>query len=129
MAKSVKLELGKLYDRREISEMLGGTYRQFLPMSNGDVIYGCFDKTLNPNAPMEVLIGSGKIRMNNSERAVEQDKAIPIFIKENSKQFEFVGYFKAVRYSDDTQEVKEKAENVENADQIVRVLYFEEAKR
>jgi len=127
MTNSKKPEIGKLYDRKEISEMFGGSYRRALPFKNGDVVSGCFDPTLNPNAPVEILVGLGRDRVRYSQRIVEQNTPIPIFLKRASKKYEFVGYYRATKYSDNRKEVKDKNKSNRNHDDIAAVLYFEKA--
>ncbi len=128
MKTSEKLKIGDWFDREEISQMFGGNYQQALPHRNGDVVCGCFDPVLNPNAPKEVLVGFGRDRERYAARIVEQNVSIPIFIKRGSKQYEFVGHFRATGYSKDANEVSQKTKMVANADEIAGVLYFEEAK-
>lgn len=128
MAESKNLEIGKSYDREDISQMFGGNYQHALPHANGDVVCGCFDPVLNPNAPKEVLVGFGRDRERFAARIVEQNVSIPIFIKRAAKQYEFVGHFHATGFSKEANEVSQKTKLVKNPDKIPGVLYFEEAK-
>ncbi len=79
----------------------------------------------NPNAPEEILVGLGTDRVKYAKRFVEQKVFVPVFLKRASKQYEFVGNFRAKNYSDDPNEVAQKAKFVNEPDKIAGVLYLE----
>jgi hypothetical protein len=128
MAESKKLEVGNFYDRKEISEILSGNYRCALPHTKGEVVAGCYDPTMNPNAPREILVGKGRDKEHYSQQLADQEATIPIFLKRVPMQYEFIGYFQAKKYSDNCEEVERKNNTDRNNNDIAGVLYFEEAK-
>jgi hypothetical protein len=123
-----KPEAGKLYSREEISRMLGGSSWTYLPRNKGDVVSGCFRTDLNPKAPYEILVGYGKLRVSSAKRLVEQNKPIPVFLQRASKQWEFIGYYRGVKYSDAPAEVAMKARTANLEGQVAGVLYLDKAK-
>lgn len=56
----MQFEIGRTYSKIEISRELGGNFRLSLPMHEGKVVCGCFNKKAqyNPGAPEEVTIGT-----------------------------------------------------------------------
>jgi hypothetical protein len=121
-------KVGDVLSREEISRIFGGNSQHYLPHKGGDVVCGCFDPLKNPKAPEEVLVGFGRDRIKYAKRLVEQNVSVPIFLKRGLKQYEFVGHFQAKKYSDDFDEVAQKAKVVQDSDKIAGVLYLEEAK-
>ena len=122
-----KPKIGEFYDREEISQMFGGNRQSALPFNNGDVVAGCFDPVLNPSAPEIVLVGRGRYKEKYAQRATEQNTPIPIFLKRANREYRFVGYFRATRYSVNREEVEEKNNSPRYNDDIAGVLYFEKA--
>jgi hypothetical protein len=122
-----KPEAGEFYSREEISRMLGGSSWTYLPRNRGDVVSGCFRTDLNPKAPYEILVGHGKLRISSAKRLVEQDKPIPVFLQRASKRWEFIGYYRGVKYSDAPGEVAAKARTANLDGQVAGVLYLAKA--
>ena len=126
MTKNNEFIIGNLYDRREIAKKLGGNYRRALQHTNGKVTAGCYDPDKNPNAPKVILVGEGTEKEHYSEQLANEKYSIPIFLKRGNRGYEFVGYYRASRYSTDAKEIKQK--NNTNRNDVAGVLYFEEAK-
>lgn len=126
MTESKKPEIGTCYDRDEIFEMFGGSKQSALPFKNGDAVAGCYTLDMNPNAPKEILVGIGRDKEKYSKRAAERNTQLPIFIKRAVNKFEFVGNYRAVKYSTDPAEIKQKNKTKRN--DVAGVLYFEEVK-
>lgn len=120
-------QIGNIYDREQISQMFGGNRQSALPFKDGNAVAGCFDPEMNPNAPNEILVGVGRDKEKYSQRAAEQNITIPIFLKCAPMQYEFVGYYRATRYSENRQEVERKNTSNRNNYDIAGVLYFERA--
>ena len=68
------------YSREAIKQVLGGNTTGFLPMHNGHVVYGCFRRNYNPDAPWIVLPGDLKRIVEPAERFCRQSFPIPIFL-------------------------------------------------
>jgi len=113
------------YSRKEISEILGGSYQCALPHKNGEVVAGCYDPKMNPNAPAEVLVGKGRDKEKYSRKLAEEKSVVPIFLKRASARYEFMGKYRATKYSTDIQEIKDKNKSNRNSDDIAAVLYYE----
>ncbi len=124
----INLKIGEVLSREEIAQMLGGNSQHYLPHNRGNVVCGCFDPLKNPNAPKEVLVGFGRDRVKYAKRFVEQSVPVPVFLKRASKQYEFVGHFRAKKYSDDPSEVAQKTKNLYSTNEIAGVLYLEKVK-
>lgn len=126
MTETNKFIVGRVYDRREIAEKLGGNYQRALQHTNGKVTAACYDPDKNPNAPREILVGRGTEKEYYSEQLTNEKYSIPVFLKRGNRGYEFVGYYKAYRYSTDSKEIEQK--NNTDRNDVAGVLYFEEAK-
>ena len=91
--------LGKKYTRKSISAALGGSEIEYLPMVDDRVVCGCFTLDHNPEAPDVVVPGTGKIIQQEAAQFCSQDYPVPVFIKRGVNQWEYVGDYKAVRFS------------------------------
>lgn len=129
MSKSKKPVIGKTYDRDEIYEMFGGSKQSALPFKDGVPVCGCYTLEMNPNAPEIILVGVGIYKEQYSQIAVEQKLTLPIFLKRAVGEFEFVGYYRAVKYSTDREEIKKKNNSSRNNNDIAAVLYYEEVSK
>jgi hypothetical protein len=87
-------QLGTLYSRDEINAKLGGSKQKYLPHRSGHVVCGCFRRDLNPNAPDEVLPGNSDDIVHWAHVFSRQQQAVPIFIKRDISQWEYVGAWK-----------------------------------
>lgn len=105
MNQTNSLKVGDTLSREEISQLLGGNYQHYLPNTNGRIVAGCFDLVRNPKAPKEVLVGSGKRIVACAKLFGEQNSPVPIFIKRESKKWEYIGNYKAVKFSTDPNDV------------------------
>ncbi|MGD0207507.1 MAG: hypothetical protein ABSC89_07880 [Verrucomicrobiota bacterium] len=97
--------LGRKYSREVISSVLGGSEIEYLPTENNRVVCGCFNLKCNPEAPDIVIPGTGPIIEREARLFCAQNCAVPIFIKRRPKKWEYVGNYKAVRFSTDPAEI------------------------
>ena len=115
-----RLVPGQVLTRRDIATLFGGNARAFLPrVTGGDVVAGCFDPDVNPRVPHEVLVHSAPNAILAAKRLVKQCRVssptvvegvtrpltIPVFIKRAPNVWEYIGQFRAIRYSADKREV------------------------
>ena len=104
---------GSVFTRRDIAALFGGNARAFLPRTGGgEVLAGCFDPVMNPRAPGEVLVHSSPNAVLAAERLIAQGLettgTIPVFLRLAPNVWEYIGRFRAVRYSSDPAEVAER---------------------
>ena len=104
--------------------MFGGGVQSFLPTKNGRVVCGCFRMDLNPEAPQEILVGVGVQRVKNAHLVVLQKTSVPVFIKKEAEDWEYMGRFRATRYL--TKEHKLLVDEQRTKDEsIAGILYME----
>ncbi len=112
-----EFQLGQMYTRQEISEVLGGSVQLYLPHVNGRVVCGCFDPTekMNPDAPEEVLFGEPyptPVIDKAATMVFEQGRncnAIPVFLKRSANQWEYVGEYLCIGITRDERVVRRKS--------------------
>jgi hypothetical protein len=104
--------------------MLGGGIQGFLPTKNGRVVCGCFHLKLNPDAPAEILVGTGPQREKTAHTAVLQRTPFPIFLKKEVGEWECVGEYLATRYLNRDHKLLESEERAKRAD-VAGILYME----
>jgi len=116
---------GQVLTRKDIAALYGGNARAFLPrVTGGDVVAGCFDPAMNPRAPGEVLVHGAPNAVLAARRFIKQSRAaarsgrqipspnppilntsVPVFLKLAPNVWEYIGLFRAVRYTTDPAEV------------------------
>ena len=120
--------LGKKYTRKEISAVLGGGEMNFLPTHNGHVVCGCFTLDHNPEAPDVVIPGTGKTIEQESEIFCGQQNPIPVFIKRHVNGWEYIGDYRAARYSTDPVDIAAHHKgSITPLHEVTRVIYLEKA--
>ena len=148
---------GQCLTRRDISVLLGGNARAFLPRVNGgDVVAGCFDPDMNPRVPYEVLVHNAPNAILNAQRFLNQCRegirqadrrnvgsgirnaplGVPIFLRRAPNVWEYVGRYRAVRYTEDPDQVSIRVyeirprvyeRHVREYGQIRGILFLEES--
>jgi hypothetical protein len=93
------LSRDRLYSRQEISDLLGGNPQWYLPRKDGRVVSGCFDPSMNLRAPVEVDVGAGDEIRRSAKLLLDIGNTIPVFLKHASRQWRYVGDFRAVGLS------------------------------
>jgi len=117
--------LGHKYTRKAISEILGGSEVEYLPTENKRVVCGCFTLDHNPKAPNIIMPGTGKVIQREAKMFCEQDYPVPIFIKRRVNEWEYVGYYKAVRFSTDSQEIAAHHKgSITPLNEVTRVIFL-----
>lgn len=118
------------YTRDEIHVQLGGSKQSYLPTVNGQVVAACFKKSedMNPKAPDVILSGTGEIVEKTSKQFANQKYAVSTFIKRAVGQWEYIGNYKVVRQSFDTQEILMHSENAKRMDKVTSILFLTEEK-
>jgi hypothetical protein len=88
-------EIGKDYTRKNIHIVCGGNKQAFLPTRNGKVVAACLRSDLNPQAPEVILCDSGAAVRAAGRTLAMQTEAIPVFVKQATDRFRYVGHFTA----------------------------------
>jgi hypothetical protein len=83
-------------------------------------------RDLNPEAPEIILVGNGPRIVANARLFAKTNSAVPTFVKRATNAWEFIGNYKAVKYSDEP-EVIAKYANQRPADNLAGVLFLEQA--
>lgn len=116
------LVIGKRYSREQIREAVGGgDLQSYLPHSQGRVLCGCFDPALNARAPYEIDIGDLPNVIRYARALIQQANEIPVFLKQGTGKWEYLGQFSPVRYNTDEEDLFPKKPRRPNA---VGVLYL-----
>jgi hypothetical protein len=99
-------KISNRYNRTEIHRKLGGSMQSYLPRRNGRVVCGCFIKgSLNPSAPHRVLAGTGKIIESSARVFAGQREPVPVFIKHEINEWEYIGDFRVASLSQDPNQI------------------------
>jgi hypothetical protein len=120
--------IGKRYSRKEISAVLGGSEVEYLPTQNKRVVCGCFTLEHNPEAPDIVIPGTGTVREREAKMFCEQDYPVPVFIKRRVNEWEYVGDYKAIRFSTAPADIAAHHKgSVTALSEITRVIFLKRA--
>ena len=118
----IQFEKGYFYTRRQIHESLGGDEQSYLPMKSGKVVCACLRKDLNPDAPRIICCGSlGKV-MQAGEMLDSQKEPIPVFIRSQANEWEYVGMYSVDRVSTNPEELQQRS--VEGELPLSRIIYM-----
>ena len=120
--------LGRKYSREEISGVLGGSEIDYLPTEKKQVVCGCFTLDHNPEAPNVVIPGTGVVIQRTAKIFCEQEHPVPIFIKRQPREWEYVGHFKAEKFSTDRNEIAAHHKgSITPLEKVTRVIYLKQA--
>jgi hypothetical protein len=120
--------LGQKYRREQIRSILGGSEIDFLPTEKGRVVCGCFTLDHNPEAPEIVIPGTGKVIERTAKIFCGQEYPVPIFIKRRVNEWEYVGHFKAGRFSTEPADIATHHKgSITPLEKVTRVIYLKRA--
>ncbi len=119
---TTELEEGKEYSRAEISAMLGGDPRSFLPHKDGRVVAGCLSRKWGPHVPREILAGSTSGVSRAAEMLCEQQEPIPVFVQE--VKWMYVGMYRVGYWTQDPAVLDAYAKEGHREDQLSRVVFL-----
>ena len=120
-------EEGNYYTRREIHEQLGGGTDDYLPHVSKQVVCGCFRRDTNPDAPTleekggVILVGDGPDIYRWAQVFSEQKHHVPVFIKEETNRWCYIGKYRVRKWVDDEISVMLHREESGRAD-VVAIL-------
>ncbi len=122
--------LGQKYSRKEIHSVLGGSEIEYLPTEKDRVVCGCFTINHNPEAPNIVIPGTGKVIEREAKIFCEQDYPIPVFIKHRPNEWEYVGHYKADRFTTDPADIAAHHKgSITPLNQITRVIFLKRSNK
>jgi hypothetical protein len=118
--------LGRTYSRKEIAGVLGGSEVDYLPTENDRVVCGCFTLEHNPEAPDIVIAGTGPVIKREAELFCGQDFAVPIFVKHRPNEWEYVGNYRAARFSTAPADIAAHHKgSITPLNEVTRVIFLE----
>jgi hypothetical protein len=115
--------VGSYYTRNLIHDALGGSTQSYLPTKDRHVLCACLTKKLNPKAPEVILVGDGPDITRVGEWLSEQSSAIPVFLKQRSNAWEYVGDYVVQSATTDAATITREAAIVGRND-VTRVVYM-----
>jgi hypothetical protein len=115
--------IGKTYDRKEIHEQLGGGHQGCFLTQKRRVTGLCLVREKNPEAPFKVLVGTGKIKESAASWLSSHKGAVPMFLKQASNAWEYLGEFD---FKDHVTDKSKLAEHIgkSNRKDVTSVLIF-----
>jgi hypothetical protein len=123
-----RFKQGHPYNRAEISNLLGGQTKGFLPMNNGHVVCGCFRRQYNPDAPQILLPGDlGRI-IEPAELFCRQTFPVPIFVSESGNDWIYKGDFHVENWTENAVEIALHNKRAGRKD-ISRVIFLRAASK
>lgn len=97
---------GEIYTRAQISSLIGGSIQScFLTREGGHVIGICFVPGKNPRAPDLIYVGRGPRKESAAAALINQAEAIPLFAKQGTNEWQFIGIYKGTKYSQSAADV------------------------
>lgn len=85
---------------------------------------GCFKRELNPDAPSIVLPGNTDSIKRFAEVFATQGEAVPIFIKQRANAWEYVGLWRCVFKTEESDEIRTRQAQA-GRDEVPMVLRLE----
>lgn len=86
------LKKNKSYTIPQLVNMFGGNAQPSMPFVNGKIPYCKFDPKINPEFPKVAWIEEGPIRKKGAEFLISCKHKVPVFKKERSNKWVFLGY-------------------------------------
>lgn len=86
------LKKNKSYTIPQIIKIFGGSAQPSMPFVNGTVPYCKFNPKINPEFPNTAWIEEGPFRKKGANFLIKCDSKIPIFKKEETNKWIFLGY-------------------------------------
>ena len=115
---------GATYSLSEIRAQLGGETMSYLPQRGSQIVCGRFDRSMNPQAPREVLVGNLPKVVRKARLLIDQGGSIPVFIKEKADTWSFQGLMQAVRFDTSSARIDSATVSAGRKDPIAGILDF-----
>jgi hypothetical protein len=118
--------LHQVVDTKKLAALTaGGT--DFIRVKKGVVKGIAIRRDLNPQAPEVVLVGKGPQRQKRAQLFVDQSDPVPAFVKRNTDEWEYIGDYKAVFYSEAPEFVASYMTGKRTADSVAGVQILDPA--
>ena len=126
-ATAAPFAVGRTYSRQQISAVLGGSVRSYLPTVGGRVVCGCFKRTpdKNPDAPEKITFGNAT--RPEPPLVASQADPIPVFLFRSFRSWEYKGRYRCTGLSTDTELLRREMQANPARGVIAGVLSFERA--
>lgn len=116
---------GRSYYWREIEQLVGHEPCGYLTQVGQNIVYGCFRKIFNPDAPSIVLPGGKDPQWVAKARLFQrQGTPIPVFVNAEGLEWEFVGQFRVEALTQESKEIQLQRERYPYLDDIGAVMFF-----
>lgn len=114
---------GDEYTRRQIHAKIGGGVQSCFLRQNGGVAGICFVPAKNPRAPRSIYVGRGPSKERAAELLASSGDVVPVFSKQASNAWRYIGNFRAKTYSEGGTEVQ-AARTESGRPDVVGVLHL-----
>lgn len=119
---NIGFEEGHFYTRTQIHEGLGGEEQIYLPSKSGKVVCACLRRDKNPEAPRIIYCGILEKVMRAGEMLASQTEPIPVFIKSEANEWEYIGMYSVDRVTTNPEELKQHS--LEGKRKLSRVIFM-----
>jgi ssDNA-binding Zn-finger/Zn-ribbon topoisomerase 1 len=120
--------LGQTYSRAKIRRVLGGNEMDCLPHEHGLVICGCFNRRRHPEAPDIITVGDSYLVQTGARLFCAQKQPIPVFIRRDDKAWEYVGHYRAERFTTKRKEMAAHHKgSITPLNELTRVIFLKRA--
>lgn len=117
---------GQEYSRKEISSLIGGQIQGYMGTRNKKVIGVYLELNSNPNAPREILCGTGIDIAKHGLWLSQQDEPVPIFVKRKANEWVYQGLFSVESTIVDGSTLEKIRKQAGRKYQLSRAIYLSE---
>lgn len=78
---------------------------------------------LNPEAPDIVVVGNGPRIISNAKLYLEQQQYVPVYVKQSTNNWKYLGHYKADKYSQDPAIIEKHRKN-RSYDEVDGILFL-----
>ncbi|MDC0612003.1 HNH endonuclease [Vibrio sp.] len=117
---------GNTYSRKDISALIGGQIQGYMGTKSKKIIGVYLELSSNPNAPHEILCGSGRDISKHGLWLSQQFDPVPIFIKRKTNEWEYQGLFTVSSTIEDEAKLKIIQNQAGRENKLSRAIYLQE---
>lgn len=120
-------QIGKHFTNEAICNFHRCEQVPYLRKVGGRIVCGCFNLTLNPNAPCKILVENTRKRVARANEIVQQKTAIPCYSKISTDVWRYEGLFLPISYITEKSLVLPLSEKA-GRENVAGLLTFEQVK-